>query len=136
MNGALALAAIGLALAGLPAVAQDAFKSARPQGYFGDGHAEHHDNYQGLRNGMGGSCCNGRDGRPTQGRWNAATESWEAMVNGKWQTVPWPNVLDDGVLSAQKRPRWDNQSHVFAGEHMRSDGTYTIYCFIPPSSGN
>jgi hypothetical protein len=128
--------ALAIALAPVEAGAQGAFQSTRPQGYFGEGHAEHHDQYFGMRNGMGGSCCDGSDGRPTQGRWNPNTDSWEAMVNGQWQAVPWPNVIDDGVLARQGRQRWDNQSHVFASKHRRADGTYAIYCFIPGESGN
>jgi hypothetical protein len=129
------IALIAVLASGERAKAQDSFMSERPQGFAGEGHPEHHHNYEGLRNSMGGSCCNGKDGRPTQGRWNPETESWEAMVNGQWQTVPWPNVVDDGLLAAQGRQRWDNQSHVFASPMRKPDGTYQIWCFIPGESG-
>lgn len=127
---ALAVMAV-LAMSALPAGAQDRLQSQRPMGYFGEGHEQFHDFYKGLKNARGNSCCNGQDGRPTQGRWNGVT--WSLMVNGQWRTLSPEEafkVLTPDVLAAQGRARPDNQAHVFTdrtGKHL--------WCFIPPASG-
>lgn len=106
-------------------------QSSRPMGFFGDGHAENHEHYNGLINAKNGSCCNGKDGRPTSARWNELLQTWDFMVDGKWRTLP-PDeaykVLTPEVFAAQHRERWDRSAHVFTNE----SGT-TIWCFIPPA---
>lgn len=110
-------------------------QSSRPQGFAGEGHAENHAHYQGLRNKQNGDCCNDKDCRPTQARLNNATGLWEAMVDGQWKSVDNPNlVLDDAFLAAQHHPRWDTQAHICASP-AQPWGKYTIYCLIPPGSG-
>lgn len=127
-------AALIVASAGV-AVAQGGF-SPRPQGYPGVGHAEHHEKYIGLTNKRGASCCSGIDCRPTQARWNATANTWEAMVNGQWQLVTDGDViLDDAWLQQLGRPRWDSQAHVCAALKGNADGTHRIYCLIPSESG-
>lgn len=116
---------------------QDHLQSSRPQGMFGEGHAENHAHYEGLRSKSGSSCCNGADCRPTTARWNNATGVWEALVQGKWQAVKDPSaVLDDVGLEAQGHPRWDQQSHVCTAQSPGPDGTYRVYCVIIAPSGN
>lgn len=125
-------AAAAIVLAGT-AFAQDGLQSSRPQGFFGQGHEQFHEFYWGLKNSAGGSCCSGTDGRPTQGRWNAVTGTWDVMVDGQWRTLRSNQsytVLTPEVLAAQGRERPDDQAHVFTSPDGRS-----LYCFIPPASG-
>lgn len=129
----VATAAVFLAFGALPAGAQteDGIRSDRPMGFFGEGHAENHKYYLGLRNGNNGSCCNGKDGRPTQARWNGST--WDVMVNGEWRTMRADEafkIITPEVFAKQGRERWDGQAHVFTSMNGQ-----TIYCVIPPASG-
>lgn len=125
---------IGLASVA-PAGAQDSFRSSRPQGYVGQGHDENHKHYQGLKNKQNGSCCNGMDCRPTQAKWNPVTNTWEAMVDGRWQSVPNDNViLDNAWLEHIGRPRWDRQAHVCASIYANPGGNKQVYCLILPES--
>lgn len=116
---------------------EDSFRSSRPQGYVGQGHDQNHEHYQGLMNKQNGSCCNGMDCRPTQARWNPVSKMYEAMVDGRWQSVPNGNViLDNAWLEHIGRPRWDNQAHVCASVYIKPDGNKMVYCLILPESGN
>lgn len=122
-----------LAIVVLPssALAQDRLTSSRPQGFFGSGHAENHEHYQGLLNKQLGSCCNGTDCRPTQARWDPQRGGWDAMVDGVWTFIDNENlVLDDAWMEAQHHPRWDRQAHICSG----SGPNARIYCLIPPGS--
>lgn len=114
-------------------MAQNGYSSGRYRGFFGEGHDIYHKYYNGLLNGIKGSCCNGKDGRPTQARWNEKTGTWDYMLNGEWRTMR-PDesykVLTPEVLAAQGRQRWDSQAHVFANESGSA-----VWCFIPPASG-
>lgn len=103
-----------------------------PQGYFGEGHDLYHEQYKGLRNARGGSCCNGKDCRPTTARWNAETNTWDVMVDGQWRTLDQSDaykVLSGALLEAQGRERPNAQAHVCAGR------SGWIFCVIPPASG-
>ena len=133
----LVLAAALLSLSSVtPAGAQDSFMSKRPQGFAGEGHAEHHDKYLGLTNKLNGAGCSGRDCRPSQSRWNPNADACEVMVDGRWQLVPNDLViLDDAWLQHIGRPRWDQQAHVCASEYKSPDGTHRVYCLIPGASG-
>lgn len=113
--------------------AQEAMHSSRPMGFFGDGHKENHAHYDGLMNAVGGSCCNGKDCRPTQAHWDDAAGTWDFMVDGKWHSLTMGDVykvLTPEVFMSQGRERWDAQAHVCTN----LDGT-VLYCFIPPASG-
>lgn len=125
-----------LAIIASGAHAQGRLQSARPRGYFLDGHAENHKHYEGLRNHQMTSCCSGQDCRPTTARWNNRTGMWEALVQGQWQAVSNADlVLDDAFLQGQGHPRWDTQAHICTAQTPGPDGTYRVYCLIPPGSG-
>ncbi len=127
---------LAAALLVLVASPSDRLQSSRPKGYADQGHAENHAHYKDLKNKQNGSCCNGHDCRPTTARWNNKSGMWEALVNGAWHAISNANlVLDDAWLEAQGHPRWDSQAHVCASDYPRSDGTYTVWCLIPPGSG-
>jgi len=124
---------LALALLSTPALSADLgrLQSSRPQGFFGDGHAENHMHYQGLVNKQLGSCCNGQDCRPTQARWDPKRGRWQAMVDGVWTFIDNQNlVLDDAWMQAQHKPRWDRQAHICTG----SGPNPRVYCLIPPGS--
>lgn len=132
----LLLTAILVVLLSMAAHADGRLQSARPQGMFGEGHAENHMHYDGMTNKQGGSCCNGGDCRPTTARWNAKAGRWEALVQGAWQRIENENlILDDAWLEHIGHPRWDQLSHVCAAERPQSNGTYTVYCLLPAGSG-
>ena len=101
-------------LVGAAAFAQD--------GHHGQGHAEHHDWYQQLKQpGTGFSCCNGTtngvegDCRPTRAYLND-DGSWYAFLDGRWVPVP------PRVVLKQLAP--DGRSHICASK------SGLIYCFL------
>ena len=86
----LSVFAFAWIFAGAVAFAQD--------GHHGQGHAENHDWYQGLKQpGTGFSCCNGTangvegDCRPTRAYLND-DGNWYALLDGNWVPVP-PRVV-------------------------------------------
>ena len=109
-----------LAFAGR-AIAQEPSGDLRPGGHHGQGHAEHHDWYQQLKQpGTGYSCCNGTkngvegDCRPTRA-YQKDDGIWYALLDGRWVPVPPRAVLQ------QLAP--DGNSHICARGSM-------IYCFL------
>lgn len=113
------LIALGVAQCGGPARAQSGDQGI---GRHGDGHAEGHDWYRGLKQpGTGYSCCNGdQDGvegdcRPTRA-FLGDDGIWRALVDGKWVSVPPRVVLE------QRAP--DGRSHICASR------SGLIYCFL------
>lgn len=121
---------------GCDSYAQDGLQSSRPHGEFGVGHEAYHDWYYGLRNAVGGSCCNGIDCRPTTGRWNDETQTWSfELGEGNWRTLlPGEayKVITGEMLAQQNRPRPEdaNSAHV-----CTNPNSSTVYCFIAPASG-
>ena len=108
------IAAIFLCHIGAGAFAQD--------GHHGQGHAENHDWYQGLKQpGTGASCCNGSSGgvegdcRPTRA-YVDDDGVWRALIDGRWTVVP-PRAVLQSLAP-------DGNSHICAGR------SGTIYCFI------
>jgi hypothetical protein len=117
--GILALASM---LVGTPAFAQDSHPFDPAQGRHGEGHAEHHDWYQQLKQpGTGFSCCNGTtngvegDCRPTRAYLND-DGAWYAFLDGRWVPVP------PRVVLKQLAP--DGRSHICASK------SGLIYCFL------
>lgn len=85
-------------------------------GQHGDGHAENHDWYNGLKQPGGkASCCSNKDCRPTRA-YVDDEGNWRAVLSGQWVTVP-----RDRVLST-KAP--DGNSHICANDFG------LIFCFI------
>jgi hypothetical protein len=85
-------------------------------GAHGEGHAEHHDEYQHWKQpGSGLSCCDDKDCRPT--RAYLAEEGWRAWDGARWLLVPPAAVLD---VRAK-----DGRSHLCA-----TPAGHT-YCFVP-----
>ena len=116
----LIAAFVAAALAWLPAKAQD------HSGHYGQGHAEHHDWYEKLKQpGSNASCCNAQkkrpdgqlegDCRPTRA-YQKDDGVWYALLNGRWVPVPPRVVLKD--LSP------DGNSHICAGP------SGVIFCFL------
>lgn len=108
------IAAIFLCHIGAGAFAQD--------GHHGQGHAENHDWYQGLKQpGTGASCCNGGAGgvegdcRPTRA-YVDDDGVWRALIDGRWTVVP-PRAVLQSLAP-------DGNSHICASR------SGTIYCFI------
>lgn len=143
MRIAIAIAVAGavlvfLASGALPAVAADRLlRPLQPQGFEGEGHAENHAHYAGLRNPTGMSCCNDHDCRPTQAR--RVNGVWFIMVNGEWRSdFDGQRILNDEWLKHEqerlRQPitgRWDTQAHVCASTVPRgSKYKATIYCVI------
>lgn len=130
--------ALALACATLPVRAADGLiRHVQPRGFEGEGHAENHAHYDGLRNPVGMSCCNGRDGRPTQAK--RVNGVWFIMVNGEWRSdFGGEKILNDAWLRREQQRlgepvtgRWDTQAHVFASTVPRgSKYKATIYCVI------
>jgi hypothetical protein len=109
-------------LVGTPAFAQDGHSFDPAQGRHGQGHAEHHDWYQQLKQpGTGFSCCNGTtngvegDCRPTRAYLND-DGAWYAFLDGRWVPVP------PRVVLKQLAP--DGRSHICASK------SGLIYCFL------
>ena len=91
-------------------------------GQHGQGHAENHDWYKGLKQpGTGYSCCNGTvngvegDCRPTRA-YLQDDGTWKALIDGRWMPVP-PRVVLKNLAP-------DGNSHICAGK------SGMIYCFI------
>ena len=110
----LSVFAFAWMFAGALAFAQD--------GHHGQGHAENHDWYQGLKQpGTGFSCCNGStngvegDCRPTRAYLND-DGNWYALLDGNWIPVP------PRVVLKQLAP--DGSSHICASK------SGLIYCFL------
>ena len=69
------------------------------------------------------SCCNDKDCRPTQTRWNGT--QWEAMKDGRWIRIP-----DEKIIL--NRTSIDSQAHICAPP--ASSPFYSkdyIFCFVP-----
>ena len=95
---------------------------SRPDGQYGQGHAENHDWYKELKQpDTGYSCCNGRsntsegDCRPTRAYLND-DGMWYALLDGRWVPVP------PRVVLKQLAP--DGRSHICASR------SGMIYCFL------
>lgn len=109
----LSLALIGVAASG----------GAFPQdGHHGNGHAQHHDWYQELKQpGTGYSCCNGTingvegDCRPTRA-YQGDDGNWRALIDGRWVSVPPRVVLKELAL--------DGRNHICASR------SGVIFCFL------
>jgi hypothetical protein len=108
--------------AGAVAFAQDGHPLDNARGLHGQGHAENHDWYQGLKQpGTGFSCCNGTangvegDCRPTRAYLND-DGNWYALLDGNWVPVP------PRVVLKQLAP--DGSSHICASK------SGLIYCFL------
>ncbi|MBX9947327.1 MAG: hypothetical protein K2Y40_24860 [Reyranella sp.] len=117
----LLLVTVLAALIGGPAAAQ-----TPPAGHHGQGHAEHHDWYEKLKQpGTNASCCNAQkrradgvlegDCRPTRA-YQKDDGHWYALLNGRWVQIPPRAVLKE--LSP------DGNSHICAGPSGR------IFCFL------
>lgn len=127
----VAVALLGLLTYCTPALPQDRLQSSKPQGFFGVGHEQFHHFYIGLKNQNGFSCCNDKDCRPTQARWNG--ETWDVMIDGQWRTMtPMEayKVLTPDIMTAQGKERPDSQAHI-----CTNPAGSVIYCFLPPASG-
>lgn len=70
---------LGLALLALPSYCQPAIAQS---GAHGDGHAQHHEEYQQWKQANGASCCSDADCRPVRSQPGAL--GWEALVEGQW----------------------------------------------------
>lgn len=104
-----------LLLAAMPVFAQS--------GSRGDGHAEHHDWYNGLtRPDVGGSCCHGataaREGdcRPVRA-WLHDDGVWRAVVDRRLVAIPPEKII---MRSAPD-----------GGSHLCMSDLGFIYCFVP-----
>ncbi len=85
-------------------------------GQHGDGHAEHHDQYEQWKQpDNGASCCNNADCRPTRARMTDR-ETWEAWNGYRWIPIPPLKVL------RMQSP--DGRSHL-----CESNGA--VFCFLP-----
>jgi hypothetical protein len=109
----------------------------QPRGFEGEGHAQNHQHYDGLRNPAGMSCCNGKDCRPTVAR--NINGVWQIMVNGEWRSdFSNERILNDAWLQLEQQRlhqpitgRWDTQAHVCASTvPVGSKYKATIYCVI------
>jgi hypothetical protein len=145
----IGLAAMGVAAWIDGAFGQERLTDPRPKGFYGVGHAEHHEHYSQLpRTKANYSCCSSKtDGecRPTQARFipgpwsynNYANKTvtqphgrWQAMVDGEWKDVVDERVMDQAYLQSKGIDRWDEQAHVCAAKYSGS-----VYCLIPPDGG-
>ena len=91
-----------------------------PEGSFGCGHAEHHDQYKNWkRESTGMSCCNEGDCRPTRA-YQDEDGHWHAWTGRTFVVVPDSALLKPDILK-------DGRSHVCSPKY---DGT-VIYCFSP-----
>lgn len=108
------------------------FKSSRPEGWRGVGHAEHHQHYRPLHNKIGTHCCDDGDCRPTTARWTGS--GWDVMVNGHWMHLKADShrVLDSEFLEKRGTPRWDTQAHVCVSPPEEKKAEPYILCFIEP----
>ena len=118
----LSVFAFAWVFAGVMAFAQDGHSPGDARGRHGEGHAENHDWYQGLKQpGTGFSCCNGTtngvegDCRPTRAYLND-DGNWYALLDGNWIPVP------PRVVLKQLAP--DGSSHICASK------SGLIYCFL------
>jgi hypothetical protein len=109
-------------VAALGVRAQQPSGDLRPDGHYGQGHAENHDWYKDLKQPQTGySCCNGRsnssdgDCRPTRAYLND-DGMWYALLDGRWVPVP------PKVVLKQLAP--DGSSHICASK------SGMIYCFL------
>jgi len=86
-------------------------------GLHGDGHAQHHDWYQDLRQpGSGASCCNFQDCRPVRAYIDEDGQ-WHALVEGRRIGIPRYLIL--------------RRSAPDGGSHLCMSQTGTVYCFVP-----
>ena len=118
----LSVFAFAWMFSGAAAFAQDGHSLDDARGMHGQGHAENHDWYQGLKQpGTGFSCCNGTangvegDCRPTRA-YLSDDGNWCALLDGNWVPVP------PRVVLKQLAP--DGSSHICASK------SGLIYCFL------
>ena len=112
------LLSLAIAFAGSLAVVSGSFGYA--QGIHGDGHNELHHWYESLRDKRGKSCCNMRDCRPTQSRFDGTNV--EVMVDGTWAVVP-----PEKILSV---PSPDFNSHVCSPKRPNSFPIGYVVCVV------
>ena len=86
-------------------------------GNHGDGHAEHHADYQHWQDRRGFGCCDDRDCRPTRA-YIGDDGRWRALADGQWLVVP-----PDAVLPI---PSPDGRSHI-----CHTPGALEPRCFVP-----
>lgn len=99
-------------------------------GAFGCGHQENHEQYQGWKNGTGGSCCNGKDCRPVRAR-QEDTGEWSIWVPElrRWEKVPF--------YAVQAPDRFhDGRSHACTADPnnwriIQTISPLPVYCFSP-----
>lgn len=106
---------LGLALLALPSYCQPAIAQS---GAHGDGHAQHHEEYQQWKQANGASCCSDADCRPVRSQPGAL--GWEALVEGQWLAIP--------PLAILKRSAKDGHAHL-------CEAHGTVYCFVPGGAG-
>jgi hypothetical protein len=100
-------------------------KADTTHSHHGHGHDQLHQWYSTLMRPdfPGSSCCNDKDCRPTQSRWNGS--QWEAMKDGRWITVPNEKVIVN-------RTSIDTRAHMCAPPSShRSYGADYVFCLVP-----
>lgn len=91
-----------------------------PQGYWGVGHGQYHQQYMKMHNKLGTHCCNEGDCSPTQAYYDADRDQWVALVNGQPQWI----TADRHVKDAYGLVGY---AHVCTAKRSGK-----IWCFIPP----
>ena len=113
---------VALFMLALPLLAAEVTPPVNPDGKYGVGHMQYHQQYKRMHNQLDTDCCNNGDCRPTTARYNATTRMWEAKVDGEWRAMtPDRHVKDAYGLT--------EFASVCAGK------TGYVFCFIPPNSG-
>jgi hypothetical protein len=87
------------------------------------------EDYSGWKQPNGASCCDNKDCKPTEARWNG--KNWEARFEDRWVVIP-----DERVLKHEAK---DGNAHLCAMWDMGEWGvpqknTVTIFCFTPPAA--
>lgn len=90
-------------------------QTAAQSGRHGDGHAEHHGEYQNWKQPNGLSCCNDQDCRPT--RAYLTDDGWRAWNGQRWLLVPPERVLPTDFAG-------DGRSHICEARDR-------VFCFTP-----
>jgi hypothetical protein len=104
-----------------------------PEGAYGCGHAENHDQYRtwkqddhkdadGITH-RGMSCCDPQECRPTRAKQDANGDWW-AWLGHRWAKVPRAAMLKTDILG-------DGRNHVCAPYNAEDLPTPPIYCFSP-----
>jgi len=103
-------------------------------GRHGHAHSKYHHAYEGLMrpDAPTSSCCNDNDCRPTEAKFNAATGNWEAVMDGRWITIP-KNKIVDGDVPAELA----SEAHLCAPPPgWPGYGKDDVFCFIRPNGGS